>query len=602
MITTFAAAASIAVVAVLLVLLITDSVRPVIAFLGAAGALLLLQILTPAQALQGFSSPVIATLALLFIINKAVEKTGLLNDAIRFIRSDKDFRFESVLVFVLMLPVALLSSILNNTPIVLLLVPVVKRWGKKHGVASSKLLIPLSYAAIFGGMWTIIGTSTNLLINNLYSEYSGQSMLFFEPAAVGIPLTILGIAYMSLIGHRFLPSKPDSADRFQQHSEQYLIELMVPPASRLNGMTVEDAGFRELEGVYLVQLFRGNEDIGVPSPGEILHEGDSLIFAGNVESARDLAEEKHLVPGGANYFRREGRETTLLEGVVRYDSALAGKSVKELSFRSRFNSAVVAVHRRGQKLSGRIGDVRLRAGDNLLLITDPQGMSGLEQSRDFYILDRVKQVDMLTRPQRWLVYFGTLLTIALSALSTMGIVVGIGGKPMGLFHFAAIFVAILFISGTVTTSDIKSAIRFDVLLIIASAMGIAAALETTGISALLGQWLSGFSDGLDSLALLAIVYVITNLVTEAVTNNAAAVLMFPIAMAASRSSAIDPRAMVLVILVAAGASFSTPMGYQTNLIVQSAAQYRFIDFIRAGLPMNLLAFVICMVTVNYLYL
>ncbi|AHC16535.1 SLC13 family permease [Salinispira pacifica] len=596
--------ATIATIVILLVVLISDRVRPVFAFLGAVGVLFLLQIITPAQALSGFANPVIATLALLFIVNKAVEKTGIIGDAVRFIRTEKTFRFETVLIFVLMLPVALFSSILNNTPIVLMLVPAVKGWAQKHDVPSSRLLIPLSYAAIIGGMWTIIGTSTNLLINNLFTDYSGNGLFFFEPGVIGVPLTVAGILYMVVLGRHLLPSYQEPGQRLASHSDEYLIELMVPKRSILSGMTVEDAGFRNLRGVYLAQLYRKDDLYGPVAPDFRLKEGDRLIFAGDVEAAEELAQEKHLVPGDPKSFASDTRDIQdhLVELVVRDDTRLPGRTIKQMSFRSRYGAAVLAVHRKGERLSGRIGDMKLKAGDNLLILTTQERVKRLRQIPEFYLLDRARKVTVLKKWQRYLVYAGTVIMIALAALSTMGYIMGFGGRPMGLLHFAALLVAILFATRTINTRDMKEAIRFDLLFIIASAIGISAALQNTGIAEGIGEQLFTLSRFLGPLGILAVVFIITNIITELITNNAAAVLLFPIVMSLSQSMGIDTRAMIMVLIVAAGSSFSTPMGYQTNLIVQSAAQYRFRDFLKVGLPMNVISFIVTMTMVDMLYL
>jgi di/tricarboxylate transporter len=580
----FPSIVTIVTIGALLGVLISDRIRPVFAFLGALGALFLLQIISPQEALSGFANPVIATLALLFIVNKAVEKTGILTDAVRFIRTDKSFRFESVLILVLMVPVALFSSILNNTPIVLLLVPAVKSWGQKNGVASSKLLIPLSYAAIIGGMWTIIGTSTNLLINDLYTDFSGSGLLFFEPALIGIPLTVAGILYMSLVGHRLLPRYQEPGQRLLSNTEQYLIELMVPRGSGLAGMSIEEAGFRDLGGVYLAQIYRKDQDLGAPGPNDTLREGDRLVFAGNVSAAEELAKEKHLIPGDSRNFKKDTRkiQNKLVELVVRDDASVAGKTIKQSSFRSRYGGAVVAVHRRGQQLTGRLGDIKLKTGDNLLVLTAPDRLEGLGRTPDFYLINRARDVAILKPWQRYLIYIGTLVMIGLSALSTMGFVLGIGGEPMGLLHFAAILVAILYVTKSITVQEIRSSIRFDLLLIIASAIGISVALQNTGIAGRIGERLFVLTRVFNPLGVLAVVYLITNIITELITNNAAAVLLFPILMSIAGVIGIDTRAMTMVLIVAAGSSFSTPMGYQTNLIVQSAAQYKFKDFMKAG--------------------
>lgn len=600
----FNAIATIVTIGVLLAVLISDRVRPVFAFLGAVGVLFLLQIITPSQALSGFANPVIATLALLFIVNKAVEKTGIIGDAVRFIRTEKTFRFETVLIFVLMLPVALFSSILNNTPIVLMLVPAVKGWAQKHDVPSSRLLIPLSYAAIVGGMWTIIGTSTNLLINNLFTDYSGNGLFFFEPGVIGVPLTIAGILYMMLAGRHLLPSYEEPGQRLAAHSDEYLIELMVPKRSILSGMTVEEAGFRNLRGVYLAQIYRKDLLYGPVEPEFRLKEGDRLIFAGDVEAAEELAQEKHLVPGDPKSFASDTRDiqNRLVELVVRDDTKLPGRSIKQMSFRSRYGAAVIAVHRKGERLSGRIGDMKLKPGDNLLILTTDDRVKQLRRIPEFYLLDRTREVTVLKKWQRYLVYAGTVIMIALAALSTMGFILGVGGRPMGLLHFAALLVAILFATRTINTRDMKEAIRFDLLFIIASAIGISVALENTGIADRIGEQMFTLSRFFGPLGILAVVFIITNIITELITNNAAAVLLFPIVMSLSQSMGIDTRAMIMVLLVAAGSSFSTPMGYQTNLIVQSAAQYRFRDFLKVGLPMNVISFLVTMFMVDMLYL
>ncbi|WP_168566334.1 SLC13 family permease [Crateriforma spongiae] len=569
------AAAELLALAALAVLVVAGSLVP-----GAA-------LPTPAEAFQGFGSESLVTIALLFVVVAGLELTGgaelatgwFLNGA----RKPVDARMR------LLVPVAVVSGFLNNTPVVAGMLPVVNDLSKKIGDSSSRFLMPMSYAAILGGMCTLIGTSTNMVIRDLYVGQTGQPLGFFTPAWIGVPATVVGLVYL-IFGSRLLPDRKPGVS-LADDPQQYTVEMQVERGGNLVGKTIEQAGLRRLPGLYVAEIQRvdeqGESRIVAARPGERLWADDVLILVGALESVVDLKKIRGLITPDdqARKLQVPAWRRTLVEAVVSPRCSSLGKSIRESRFRSRYNAAVVAVARGGKRVEGKLGDIRLEVGDVLLLEASPSFLHRQQTSRDFYLVSQVEQ-GAVRRPERaWTAITIVLLMVFAAAFTAVPISV------------AALVAAVATVATRCCRSDeARRSVDWAILIVIGAAIGIGSALEKSGAA-------KAIADGLLSLAgrhpyyCLAAVYLATMICTEFVTNVAAATLMFYIATQTAANLNVDETPFVIAVMIAASASFLTPFGYQTNAMVYGVGGYRFGDYVRFGLPLTLIVFAVAMVVI-----
>jgi len=569
---------TIVIVAAMLLVLVFELYQPDAVVFSALGLLLLCGILTPKEALAGFSNPGMLTVAILFIVAFAAQSSGVL--ALFSSRMlGREHRFTRALLK-LMAPVVGISAFLNNTPIVAMFIPAVQEWARKNHFAPSRLLIPLSYAAIFGGICTLIGTSTNLLVNGMFRQQFGETLGMFELAWVGVPCALAGMGLILAFGKRLLPERKGAGAYLEESGREYLFEMRVREESPLVGQTVEAAGLRHLERIFLVEILRDDARLAPVKPTDELVQGDRLIFTGTAEGAIALHQIRGLVPshGHSTYesLTRKG-SGRVIEAVVSGSSPMLGMTIKEGNFRGRYDAVVLAVHRNGERLKKPVGQTRLRAGDTLLLLAGDDFYKRWNRSREFYMISHHADAVKIDSRRSRLVLLSLFGMISLSALGLLDIL-----------EAAVLAVIILLLGRAVTVVEARRSLEINVLVVIAASLGISQALQKTGAAELLAGGLVRHLDSLGPVALLAAVYLVTSLLTEVITNNAAAALCFPVAMSAAQQSGYEPRPFVIAIAVAASASFATPIGYQTNLMVYGPGGYRFLDFLRIGVPLNLL--------------
>jgi len=543
--------------------------------IGGVMLLLVAGVLTPAEALSGMSNEGMVTIGMLYILTSGVQETGAMTGVIARLLGRP--RSVGIAQLSLMAPVAAASAFLNNTPLVAMLIGAVSDWAKKNRIAPSKLMIPLSYAAVIGGTTTLIGTSTTLIVNGMLIKETGhQSLGMFDIAVVGVPLVCAVIAFVLLTGRWLLPDRQSAVAQLE-NSRSYIVEMLVDAISPLVGRTIEEAGLRHLPGLFLMEIERGANSLPAVSPQERLEARDRLIFTGLAESIVDLQKIKGLTPATDQVFKlRAAGERCLVEAVVSDSCPLVGQTVREGRFRSHYNSAVIAVARNGEQLRQKIGDVKLRAGDTLMLLTHPAFVDQQRNSRDFYL---VSSVANSRRPRH------EKAGVALAIIAAMVVAVTLGWTSILTASMMA--AAAVIITGCTNSSNARRAVNWQVLLTIAAALAIGKALEKSGAAQHIAAQITALGVGDPWLALVA-VYVITVLFTELITNNAAAALMFPIAIATAQALGVDFMPFVIAVLFAASASFATPIGYQTNLMVMGPGGYRFADYLRAGIPVSIL--------------
>jgi di/tricarboxylate transporter len=563
------------VLGVLLMLSVTSIATDVI-LLAAMIAVCVLGIVTPSQALQGFSNTGVMTVAALYIVVAGVRETG----AMAWV-SQRVFGHPRTLLAAqarLMTASAVLSSVINNTPVVAMFIPVAQDWATRLGMAVSKLLMPMNHIAILAGLCTLMGTSTNLVVNGLLTERFPESVMgIFDLIWVGVPLTIIGVVYTLLVGRWLLPDRRGAIEQLQ-NAREYSFEIQVVTGGPLVGRTVVEVGLRQMKRAYLLEIERGGRLITAVGPQETLHGGDVLTFVGVVDAIRDLRRIPGLnVVEGQDYkldLRHSKRR--LVELVLSGSSPLIGRSVREGGFRSLYRAAIISISRDGSRLEGKIGDVILRPGDTLLAETDDGFARRQRYNRDFLLVSALQDStppDFRRAP------------LALAILVSMIVAASLEWVDL----FVASFIAAGLMVGTrcVALGVARRSVEYPIVVSIAASFALGQALTESGAAQLISEQITIFGGG-NPLWVLCGIYLLTMVATEMITNNAAGVLMFPIAVATAEQAGVSFMPFVVVVMVAASAGFITPIGYQTNLMIYGPGGYRFGDYVRFGLPLSIL--------------
>lgn len=540
-------------------------------------------VLTPSEAFAGFSNTGMLTVGVLFIVVAGLKETGGIDwIASRLLGRPKTTRGAIARMSV---PVASMSVFLNNTPIVAMMIPAVQDWCKKLNISPSKLMIPLSYATILGGTCSLIGTSTNLVVAGLVIAQTDLPPIgMFDITWVGLPTAIVGIAFFTLIGPMLLPDR-DSKRKKLTDVKEYTLELVVPEGSGLAGKTVEQAGLRALPGCYLAEIQRGDDLLSAVGPEQVLRTGDRLVFVGVVEAIKELANTRGLLLATDQVFKLNSPRyrRRLFEAVVARGANLDGKTIREAQFRNTFNAVVIAVARNGERVSGRLGDIRLQAGDLLLVEADSGFAERATATRDFLLASRLEDSTPRRHDKAPLALAILLMMVGLATFEVMDMLLA------GMLAAGA-----MILTRCCTANEARRSIEWPVLIVVATALGLGKAIEKSGAAQLLAGGVLDVVGTHPWLVLLGI-YVITSMVTEFVSNNAAVAIIFPIAHATAKSLGVDFTPFVIAIMMAGSASFATPIGYQTNLMVYGPGGYTLKDFLRIGIPMNIVA---CIATVG----
>jgi di/tricarboxylate transporter len=548
---------------------------PDIILMAGLTLLLLGGVLSPQEALAGLANEGMVTVGVLYIVVTGLRETGgIAWLSQRVLGRPHSLRNAQLR---LMLPVSALSAFLNNTPVVAMFIPAIQDWAKRHRLSVSRLMIPLSYAAIAGGTCTLIGTSTNLVVNGLIiKETAGAGLGMFELAWVGLPVVLLVILATLVFSH-WLPQRRSVLSQFAD-AREYTVEMLVLPGGPLEDMSIEDAGLRQLPGMYLVEIDRENRILPAVSPQERLRGEDRLVFTGIIDSVLDLYRINGLAPATDQVFKLDSprHECCLVEAVVSDSFPLIGKSIRAGRFRSVYNAVVIAVARNGARIRKKVGDIILQPGDTLLLETRRSFLEQQRNSRDFLLVSPLVDFQ-LPRHERGWIAFGIVGLMVLSV--TLG--------WLSMLQAAMTAAGLMIISRCTTGAIARRAVDWQVLVVIAASFGMGTALQTTGAAQAIAGALIGSNVSSPWIA-LSLVYLITALFSAAVTNNAAAVLMFPIALAAANTLVVDFIPFAITIMIAASTSFATPIGYQTNLMVYGPGGYQFTDYLRLGLPLTLL--------------
>ncbi|MDR5907805.1 SLC13 family permease [Franzmannia qiaohouensis] len=550
-------------------------IAPDIILMGAMGFLIVSGILSPGEALVGFSNPGVMTIAVLYVLAAGLKETG----AIQWIAHKllgQPTRLRQAQLRVL-LPTAGLSAFMNNTTVVAMFIPAIQEWAARLKLPPSKLLLPLSYAAIIGGTCTLIGTSTNLVVDGLLQSQKGIGLSMFSLAWVGVPLVLVGGTFLYLFADRLLPDRQGALEQLEQ-AREYAVEVIVAEKGPLVGKTIADAGLRSLTHGYLADIERHGRLLTAVPPETELLAGDILIFIGAPECARELRRVNGLQPASGDVHKLDiaHHKRCLVEAVIGPDFGGLNQTVKASRFRSRYQAVIISISRHGKRIPGKLGAITLQVGDTLLLETTQDFVDQYRYRKDFLLVSALNDStppDFRKAPLALGILAGMVITSATGLLSILEAALLAGGAMLA--------------TRCITASKARRYVDLSVLVVIAASFALGAAMTTTGAAAQVAQWLL-LIDDLAPWAALALVYVMTVVFTELITNNAAAVLMFPIAVAVAEQLGVSFMPFVIAIMFAASASFMTPLGYQTNLMVLGPGGYRFTDYLRLGAPLSLI--------------
>jgi di/tricarboxylate transporter len=530
---------------------------------------------SPRVAVSGFGDAGLITVGALFVVVTGLAQTGAMSLwTHRLIGRPQTVIAAQVRVLT---PVCLLSCFLNNTPVVAMFMPIVDDVCKKAQFSTSKLFLPMAYAATFGGVCTLIGTSTNLVVYGLVQKKGLTDLGMFDITWVGLPAAIIGIAFILLTSRWLLPDRKPAIS-LADDPRQYTVEMTVQPLGPLVGQSIEQAGLRHLPGLFLVEIERQGESIVAVRPQERLQANDRLVFVGVLESVVDLQKTRGLMPATNQTFKLDAPRSNrcLIEAVVSDRCPLVNRSIREGRFRTVYNAAVIAVARSGKRISARIGDIVLQPGDTLLLEAHPEFVQQQRNSRDFYLVSGVENSAPPRHEQAWL---ALAILVAMVTVASTGL--------MDILPAALLAAVLLIATRCCTITEARQSIDWSVLVVIGASLGIGDAMARTGAAEAIAARTIDLAGG-SPWAVLFAVYLMAMLFTELITNNAAAVLIFPIAYEASQSLGVNYMPFVVAVMIGASAGFATPIGYQTNLMVYGPGGYRFSDYLRLGIPLDLL--------------
>ncbi|MGK5091503.1 SLC13 family permease [Deltaproteobacteria bacterium TL4] len=572
----------------LIVALVKEVGSPASLMFSAMVIFMLLGVVDTQKALSGFSNPAMLTVAALFVVAEGLERTHALS-----LLSNTFFGNSANLTQGLgrILGISgIISIFLNNTTVVTVMTPAVLEWTTRRQFSVSHFLMPISFIVILGGLCSLIGTSTNLLVNGLMIGHQIEGMSMFELAWVGVPLLIIGWFYLTFLGRYILPGKKDLVSQIISSGRNFICDVIVTAECKLIGKTIEEAGLRHLEGLFLSSIEREGEFIGSVSPRERLHAMDRLIFAGKVETLSQIQQIPGIVPSYQEYFNMPQVQSRLklYEVVVSYSSPLVDKNLRDVKFRSRYNAAVLAVHRADTDIHSKLGDIIFCPGDVLLVEAEDSFYEHWRYSKDFFL---IAKSDGKTGSPSKKTYWALGIVLVMVLLTTL--------TNVPILHSAFIAAMAMVFSKCLTLEDARETVaqEFNILVLIASAFGVGYAIEESGLAQLIADLIIHHVGNFNPTIALGAVLLLTTFFTEFVTNNAAAAIMFPVGMASAQILSVNPRPFGIAIAVAASLCFITPFGYQTNLIVMGPGNYQMKDYFRLGITLKVIALLVSLVII-----
>ena len=571
---------TLAVITVAVLVLTRDLISPAVTFMGAVVILLVADVLNPAEAFQGFANPAPITVAALYVLARAVERSGALHPSVTVtLGAGRNVRMALARLTV---PVAAASAFLNNTPIIAMLAPQVEEWADQRGDSASRYLMPLSFAAILGGMTTLIGTSTNLVVSGLLQAEGQDPFTMFELTRIALPIALVALVLNVMLAPNLLPDRIPPRQEARVGGRSFSVRMIVEPGGPLDGMAVSDVQATLPETARIVYFERGGEGAGQIAPDKVLLGGDFLTLIGDPDAVLDLHEVSGLASSQQPHLPYEFRSArhAYFEAVIASESRLVGRSLADVRFLARYQATVVAIHRAGEPVRGGLAQEPLKRGDTLLVISDRGFGDRWRDRNDFLLVSRFGATSPEPTAKAGIV-------VGIRAVIVLG--AGLGVLP--ILHLSLLGALALVGFGILTPNQAKDAIDFDVIVVIGAAFGLAAAVEGSGLGLAAAGLVADALGGFGPQAAMAGIVISTIALSSIITNNAAAALVLPIAISTAADFGIDARAAAVAVALSASASFMTPIAYQTNLMVYGPGGYRFGDYARLGTPLTLVVLV-----------
>ena len=550
-------------------------------------------VLTPSEISSGIANVQVAVIIMLLLLGDVLRNTGLIENVFdRLFSSAKTYKgFLSRMMVI----VSFFSAFLNNTPLVAVMMPYVHSWCKRNNFSPSKFLIPLSYAAILGGSVTLIGTSTNLIVNGMVVEQKGrlgglETLQFYDFIYVGIPMVIIGFIYLITIGEKLLPDKRIALDDIHESTREYLVSAKVRNNSRLIGKTIEQTGLQNFKGLYLVEIIKRGDVHIVPALDTILENDDILIFAGATNDIAELIDANTGLVLPEVGMLSKMKRAEVVEIIVSQNSSLINKKVKEVNFRAKFDAAVIAVHRNGETIHVQLGDIVLKAGDVLLVYAGEDFDSRTQPSTDFYFMTKIKGFIKYEWYKIAILFGGTLLAIFLSAIHVVSLFMGL-----------IIVLVTSLVLKIANPKELPKSIDYNLALIIVLSLALGTAMIKTNTADLMANSIISVFMPLGKVWVLLSIYLITTVLAAYITNKASVAIIFPIAITVAQNLELNPLPFVLTVAYASAANFMTPHGYQTNLMVYGPGRYSFKDFFKIGFPLTILYMLVTVTILSLMY-
>lgn len=573
----------------LIIFLIIDKWKPSLLFGGASILLLSFGILTPTEFLSGFANESIITifflLALTSILNEYFNISYLFNSFLKNVKTTKGYLLK------MGAGVSVLSSFINNTPIVAMLLPIVYEGGKKRNISPSLLLIPLSYITVLGGMITVIGTSTNLVLNGLIVSKGLEPLTTIDYFIPGTLATVIGVLFISLMGYKLLPKNKDVISEAKANLKEYIVETEIEANSKLIRKSVIEAGLRNLDGIFLIEIIRNNSVISPVEPNEMLLGNDRLFFVGETDKIINLINQERglLFPQKSNDKHNQGLE--IVETVIPANSELVGRSLKEFQFRDKYDAAVIAIHRNGERVRGKIGEVILDKGDLLMLSVGKNFDAKQKFDTNFYLISILKRTKQISKHKKYIIQFCAAFFLLLTLLG-----------QIKFFVFLVLILTVFTVLGYIDFEQLKKQLNLELFSVLGCSIAISTAIVNSSLTKDLEILISKMIDLNNPSFSIVLIYFITVFITSFITNTATVAIIFPIGFALIGASGINPNAIFLAISFGASCCFLTPIGYQTNLMVQGPGNYKFVDYFKLGIPLTIIYSTLVLTWIIYYYL
>ncbi|MCZ8127470.1 MAG: SLC13 family permease [Microcystis sp. LE19-114.1B] len=547
--------------------------------------LILLGLVTPEEGIAGFSNSATVTVMAMFVLSAGITRTGVIQ-VIRdrlLVWGGKNPHQQ---VFVLGALVGPISAFINNTAVVAIFLPIVEDWCKKQKISPSKLLIPLSYATVLAGMITVVGTSTNILASGISAKLGYGQFSLFQFTALGVVTFLAGLIYLAIFAPKLLPDRKSSTGEFLDDdygSKVYLSEVIISPRSNLIGQTLSQSGLQRKFDFDVLELIRNKVHLSQPLADKVLNAGDILIVHSSREELLKIKDERGLEIFADVKFHQGDIESVITTGeeklaevLILSNSRLIGTTLKDLKFRQRYNATVLAIRRGSELLQGRLGKIPLKFGDLLLVQGPKQSFIGLQTTRELLVLEE-KDIESLRKDKGIIALMITLLVIIIAAFDIQPILVT-----------SLVGVVLMVITGCLKPGEVYGSIRWDIIFLLAGLIPLGTAMDNSGTTKWLADNLVAIGGHLSGFWILVFFYLITSFLTEILSNNAAVVLMIPVAVEVAKTLGLNPLAFMYAVTFAASNSYLTPIGYQTNTMVYAPGGYKFLDFTRLGAPLNLI--------------